>query len=70
MILTAFQIVCALLLIVVVLLQTQGSGVSSAFGGGSEVYRSKRSLEKVLVWATVILTALFGVLSILLLIPR
>ena len=63
------QIIIAVLLITVVLFQMQGSGLSSAFGGGGEFYRSKRSIERILVWVTVGLSAIFAVLSIILLIP-
>jgi len=48
----------------------QGSGLSTAFGGGGEFYRSRRSIEKFLVWATVVLAILFVGLSILLLLPH
>lgn len=64
------QIVVAALLIAAVLLQVQGSGLSTVFGGGGEFYRSRRSMEKILVWATIILMLLFAVLSIILLLPR
>ncbi|MCL5433092.1 MAG: preprotein translocase subunit SecG [Patescibacteria group bacterium] len=71
MILTIFQIIVAVLLIGAILLQMQGSGLSSSFGGGSgEFYRSKRSVERLLVWATIILAFLFAVLSIIQLAPR
>lgn len=70
MILTIIEIIVAGLLIAVILLQTKGSGLSGAFGGSGEFYRSKRSIEKLLVWATVALTIVFGLLSIVLLIPR
>ena len=70
MVLNILEIIVAILLIGVILLQVQGSGLSSAFGGGGEFYRSKQSIEKLLIWATVILCALFGVLSVILLIPR
>lgn len=70
MLLPILQIITAVLLIIVILLQMQGSGLSGAFGGGSEVYRSRRSIEKLLVWVTVVLIAIFGVLSLLLLIPH
>lgn len=52
------------------MLQMQGAGLSNSFGGGGEFYRSKQSLDKLLIAATVVLTILFGVLSIILLIPR
>ena len=47
----------------------QGSGLSGAFGGVGEFYRSKRSMEKFLIAATVITTIAFAIISLLLLIP-
>ncbi|HBB76131.1 MAG: preprotein translocase subunit SecG [Candidatus Levybacteria bacterium RIFOXYA1_FULL_41_10] len=71
MVLFIFEIIIAAALIGVILLQMQGSGLSASFGGsGGEFYRSRRSMEKILVWATIILATLFAVLSLLLLIPR
>ncbi|MDO8639354.1 MAG: preprotein translocase subunit SecG [bacterium] len=70
MILVIFQIVIAISLVAVILLQMQGSGLSSSFGGSGGMYRSKRSIEKLLIWATVILSALFAILSIILLLPQ
>lgn len=68
-ILNILEIIAALALIVLVLLQMQGSGLSSSFGGTGEFYRSKRSIEKLLMWATVVVTVIFAVISLLLLIP-
>ncbi|MBI1982417.1 MAG: preprotein translocase subunit SecG [Candidatus Levybacteria bacterium] len=70
MIFVALQITVAILLISVILLQMKGSGLSGAFGGSGEFYRSRRSLEKMLVWITIALSALFAIISIALLIPR
>lgn len=70
MLLTIADIIIAVLLITLILLQMQGSGLSSSFGGSGEFYRSRRSVEKFLVWATIILTVLFAVISIILLLPR
>jgi protein translocase SecG subunit len=68
-ILNILEIIVAIVLIVLVLLQMQGSGLSGAFGGTGEFYRSKRSVEKLLMWATVVTTVIFAFISILLLIP-
>jgi len=63
---TVLQILVPICLIVAILLQMQGSGLSKTFGGGGgEFYRSKQSIEKVLMWATVILAAVFGLISLL-----
>lgn len=70
MLLTIVQIIVAVLLIVSILFQAQGSGLSTAFGGGGEFYRSRRSAERYLVIGTVILSVLFAALSIVLLFPH
>lgn len=54
------QLIISILLIGAVLLQNKGSGLSSAFGGGSgEAFHTKRGLEKFLSTATVVLGILF-----------
>lgn len=70
MILDLLQIIIAVLLIVAILLQSQGTGLSTVFGGGGEMYRSKRSMEKFLIIATVILATLLAVISLALLFPH
>ncbi len=45
--------ISAIILVVSVLLQNQGSGLGTAFGGESNFYRSKRGLEKVLFYVTI-----------------
>jgi preprotein translocase subunit SecG len=68
-ILNVLEIAAAIALIVLVLLQMQGSGLSGAFGGTGEFYRSKRSIEKMLMWATVAVAVIFALVSLLLLLP-
>lgn len=63
------EITVSIALIGLILLQMQGSGLSSAFGGAGEFYRSKRSIEKILIWATVVATTIFAITSLILLIP-
>lgn len=70
MVLTVIDIIVAVLLITVILLQMQGSGLSSSFGGSGEFYRSRRSVEKLLLRLTIFLAFIFGLISIILLIPR
>ncbi len=70
MILNILQIIVAVLLIVAILLQAQGGGLSPVFGGGGEMYRSKQNVEKFLIAATVVLSALLGIISLALLFPH
>lgn len=64
------QTVIAGLLVITVILQTRGSTSGMTFGGGTESYRSKRGMEKVLFYATIVLSAIFGLVSILALISQ
>ncbi len=69
MILTILEAVVAVLLIGVILMQVSGSGLSASFGGSGETFRSRRSVEKLLVYLTIVLAIVFAIFSILLLIP-
>lgn len=68
MILYIAQIIVSILLIICILLQAQEGGLSPAFGGGGEMYRSKRNVEKLLLYVTIFLGFLLGVMSITLLV--
>lgn len=61
------QIVAAVLVVGSILLQAQGGGLSPAFGGGGEFYRSRQSIEKVLIGITIVSALLLALFSILLL---
>lgn len=58
------QIVIAILLMVAILLQNRGAGLGGVFGGTGGVYLTKRGLEKKLFIATIVLAALFILLSL------
>lgn len=58
------QIVLSVLITGSILLQAQGSGLGSSWGGGGETYHTKRGVEKVVFVFTIIAIALFVVLSI------
>lgn len=59
------QIVTSLLLIGAILLQQRGTGIGGALGGGTNVYASKRGLEKILFRATIVLATLFVLVAFL-----
>lgn len=50
-------------LLLAILLQARGTGLSATFGGDSTVYRSRRGIERRLWQFTIILTILFCVFS-------
>lgn len=59
-----FQVVVSILLILTILTQEKGVGLSATFGGGGEFYRSRRGIDKLLFWLTVSLSVLFIVGSL------
>ncbi|MEI6529293.1 MAG: preprotein translocase subunit SecG [Candidatus Falkowbacteria bacterium] len=58
------QIIVAILLMVAILMQNRGAGLGGVFGGSGGVYLTKRGLEKKLFMATIILAAIFILLSL------
>ncbi len=62
--LAAGQIILSIALIVVILMQARGTGLSGTFGGDSAVYRSRRGIERRLWQFTVVLGVLFAVFSL------
>ena len=63
-IITVAQIIVGVGLIISILLQSRGEGLGSFFGGGGEVFRTRRGLENILYYLTIILAVLLVVLSI------
>jgi len=64
------QSILAVLIVVLILLQSQGSGLGSAWGGGGETYHTKRGVEKVIFNLTIILITLFAIVSITALVAK
>ena len=63
-ILNIIEIVVALFLIISILLQNRGAGLSGTFGGDFGGYYSKRGFEKFLVGFSIFLSTAFIVLAI------
>ena len=58
------QIIVSIALIISILLQARGTGLSGTFGGDSAVYRSRRGVERRLWQFTIVLLVLFVVFSL------
>jgi len=59
------QIVSCILIIVSVLLQQKGTGLSGVFGGSTNFYQTKRGAEKVLFYTTVFAALAFLIATML-----
>lgn len=63
-VITIIQVVCMILIIVSVLLQQKGTGLSGVFGGSSNFYTTKRGAEKFLFYTTIISALVFLIVSV------
>ncbi|HLN19349.1 MAG TPA: preprotein translocase subunit SecG [Patescibacteria group bacterium] len=63
-IISIIQIIVSIFLVISILLQQRGAGLSGAFGGSFGGYYTKRGFEKFLVYFSVALAALFIGLAI------
>ena len=59
------EIIVAVLLIVSILMQNRGAGLSSTFGGSFGGYYTRRGFEKFLVYLSIFLSVIFIVLALL-----
>lgn len=64
-ILSVILMLVSVSLIVLIIIQQRGSGAGSVFGGGgSEIYRTKRGIEKIYHYLTIILAIFFSIISL------
>jgi preprotein translocase subunit SecG len=61
------QVVICIVLVISVLLQNRAEGLGQMFGGGGEIFRTKRGLERVLYYTTIVLIVALTVISLLIL---
>ena len=59
------QIVLAVAVILIIMMQVKGGGLGGIFGQADTVYRTKRGVEKTLFQLTIALAVLFIIVSIL-----
>lgn len=58
------QIIIAVALVIVILLQSRGAGLGSVFGGTGTVFKTRRGIDKLLFRMTIVFTVLFVAFSI------
>ncbi|MBI2022085.1 preprotein translocase subunit SecG [Candidatus Daviesbacteria bacterium] len=59
LVLSLTQIVLAIIMTGLILLQSKGTGLGSTFGGDLGFYGTKRGAEKILFITTIVIAALF-----------
>ncbi len=63
-IITVTQTIVAILIVISILLQNRGEGLGGIFGGGGEIFRTRRGLENLLYYVSIGLAVLLIILSI------
>lgn len=53
------QLVSAVILIIAILLQQKGSGLSEVFGGSSNIYTTRRGIDRILHYTTIVVAVIF-----------
>ena len=59
------QIIVAIALIALAVMQSRNAGLGRMFGGDSSVYRTRRGVEKTMYHVTIIMAVVFLVTSLL-----
>lgn len=59
------QLVLATFLTLLILLQQKGTGLSGVFGGSSNVYSTKRGVDKILHYTTIVTAIIFFGIALL-----
>jgi protein translocase SecG subunit len=62
--LAATQIVVSILIITLILLQAQGTGLGNTWTGGGETYHTRKGVEKIVFYATIVGIAIFILISL------
>ena len=63
--LSIFQLIAGIGLIILILLQERSAGTSGLFGGGEGgFYQTRRGMEKIIFIATLVLLGIFIILSL------
>lgn len=63
--LLVLNIIFSVLIVVFILIQGRGAGLGSAWGGGGEMFQTRRGMEKIILWLTTILIIIFLVVSLI-----
>jgi len=64
-VLLIINIVVAIAITGLILLQGKGAGLGSAWGGGGEMFQTRRGIEKVTLRITIVLIVVFFALSLI-----
>lgn len=59
------NIILSIAIVAFILIQGKGAGLGSAWGGGGEMFQTRRGVEKIILWVTVIAIVVFFAISLI-----
>ena len=59
------NIILSIVIVAFILIQGKGAGLGSAWGGGGEMFQTRRGVEKIVLWVTVISIVIFFAISLI-----
>jgi len=59
------QLAISVILVILIAIQQRGTALGAGFGGGGEVYSTRRGVQKKIYYATIAVAAIFLALGIL-----
>lgn len=59
------NIIFSVLIVIFILIQGRGAGLGSAWGGGGEMFQTRRGMEKVILWLTTVFIVIFLAVSLI-----
>jgi len=59
------NIVLSVLIIIFILVQGKGAGLGSAWGGGGEMFQTRRGMEKIILRLTIVFIVIFFAVSLI-----
>ncbi len=59
------NIIFSVLIVIFILIQGRGAGLGSAWGGGGEMFQTRRGMEKIILWLTTAFIIIFLAVSLI-----
>lgn len=59
------NIIVSLIIVFLILIQGNGAGLGSAWGGGGEQFQTRRGIEKIILYLTIVFIGIFFIISII-----
>ena len=59
------NIIFSVLIVTFILIQGRGAGLGSAWGGGGEMFQTRRGMEKIILWLTTVFIVIFLAVSLI-----